>query len=357
MLRSSRGISKTKLEGEALEIISTYEDERGDPDGQRVIECYPHADYVLDCTSYDTLTSSAERLVRVYFGSPFISPSVDEYCSYIENAASYRSLDLSRQVGAAIAGENCEIISMGCNEVPKAGGGTYWSGTSSDYRDYALGYDSNQKLREDMTRDVLVRLQDKNWLSENFSKMRPDQLVEAAFSPQGTEAGPLAQSMLSDVIEYGRMVHAEMNALADAARFRRSTVNATLYCTTLPCHMCTKLIVASGIMRVVFIQPYGKSLIDELFSDSVAIDERPEKKMVIFESLKGVTPNGFKVAFQKNKKRKDSSGKALKWDALSSRPTFVSTFPYYQPLEDKALADMAASLGNLKKAQECRRAT
>lgn len=351
MLKSSRGVNKTKLEGQALQIISTDEDERDDPNGQRVMECYPHADFVIDCTSHESLTDSISRLINIYFGSPFISPTVDEYYSYLANAASYRSLDLSRQVGAAIVGHDCEIISMGCNEVPKSGGGTYWAGEKKDYRDYALGFDSNQKVREDMTRDALVRLKEKGWLSPEFERLKPDELVEAAFSKSG-EGGPLNRSMLADVIEYGRMVHAEMNALADAARFRRSTVDATLYCTTLPCHMCTKLIIAAGIARVVYIQPYGKSLIEELFGDSVAIDEHPEEKKVIFESMKGVTPNGFKRAFHKNKKRKSSDGIAEKWDPSSSIPIFLSTFPYYQPLEDNALRELKKAVENLSMMHE-----
>jgi deoxycytidylate deaminase len=234
MLKSERGVIKTKLESKALDIISIDEDEREDNHGQRVVECYPHADFVLDCTNHQTLTESADRLVQIYFGAPFVSPNKDEYASYIANAASYRSLDLSRQVGAAIFGKDCEIISVGCNEVPRAGGGTYWADGVADHRDYAVGYDSNQKVRDDMTRDALVRLQDKGWLTDRFANLSPDELVAEAFEPQATSEPPLRDSMMRDIIEFGRMVHAEMNALADAARFRRSTIDATLYCTTLP---------------------------------------------------------------------------------------------------------------------------
>lgn len=347
MLKTERGTSKSKLESMALDIISTDEDERDDPNGQRVIECYPHADYVLDCTTHNSLTESAKRLIDIFFGSPFISPNIDEYASYIANAASYRSLDLSRQVGAAIFGSSCEIISVGCNEVPKAGGGTYWSEGRLDYRDYALGYDSNQRVREDMTRDALVRLQKEGWLSPEFDSKSPDDLVTSAFSEDGNSIGPLSGSMMKDIIEYGRMVHAEMNALADAARFRRSTIGATLYCTTMPCHMCTKLIIASGINRVVYVQPYGKSLVEELFYDSVAIDDHPEGPRVTFDSLKGVTPNGFKLAFHKSRKRKNQNGSAIGWDPLKASPSFLSTFAYYLPLETKAVEDLKVAINKI----------
>jgi deoxycytidylate deaminase len=344
MLKNERGTSRSKLQSQALEIIATDEDERDNPNGQRVIECFPHADFVLDCTTHDTLTKSAERFVQIYFDNHFVAPSVDEYCSYMANAASYRSLDLSRQVGAALFGHNCELISMGCNEVPRAGGGTYWSGSGEDHRDYALGYDSNQRVREDMTRDALVRLQKKGWLSEKFKTMKPDELVSEAFSSDPARAGPLDRSMIADVIEFGRMVHAEMNALTDAARFRRSTRGATLYCTTLPCHMCTKLVIAAGVKRVVYVQPYGKSLIEELFPDSVAIDQRSDGSKVMFETLKGVTPNGFRMAFRKKGKRKESDGSAKKWNPATAAPTFLSTYPYYVQLEIISKGDLTAAL-------------
>lgn len=333
MRKTSRGINKKDLEAKALEIISTDEEERDKPHGQRMLECYPRSDFILDCTSRGTLRSSCERLVEIYFGAPFISPTIDEYCSYIANAASYRSLDLSRQVGAAIFNQDCEVISMGCNEVPKAGGGTYWSNANNDHRDYALGYDSNQRLREDMTRDALVRLQKQGWLSEKYSDFKPDELVTQVFGIDSEKKGPLFGSMIADVIEYGRMVHAEMNALADAARFRRSTTGATLYCTTMPCHMCTKLIIASGISRVVFIQPYGKSLVDELFEDSVNLEGGSQAGYVNYDTLTGVTPNGFKRAFHKVARRKLADGSAINWDPPNSAPNFLSSYQYYQPLE------------------------
>jgi deoxycytidylate deaminase len=257
-------------------------------------------------------------------------------------------LDLSRQVGAAIFGPDCDVIALGCNEVPRAGGGTYWPG-GEDHRDYAIGYDSNQKVRDDMTRDALVRLQRSHWLNERLSNLSPDELVAQAFDSTPEGDPPLRDAMIRDVIEYGRMVHAEMNALADAARFRRSTIGATLYCTTMPCHMCAKLILAAGIKRVVYIQPYTKSLVSELFSDSIAIDDPSPGSKVQFDSLKGVTPNGFRIAFRKTQKRKEPDGKAITWETVEAKPTFLSTFAYYQPLEAKAVSEFQQAVAKIDK--------
>ena len=339
---TDRVSSEVKLQSLALEIMATDEDESDKSYGQKIIDCYPKSDFILDCTSLRTLEESCDRLIKIYFGHPFVSPEVDEHASYIANAAAYRSLDLSRQVGAAIFGDNGEIISIGCNEVPAAGGGTYWCNHDDDARDFVLGYDSNQRVREDMARDAIAKLKAKGWLSEERSSLKLSELVNEVFlkgEDPGSD-GPWRQSMLSDIIEYGRMVHAEMNALTDAARFRRSTQGATLYCTTMPCHMCTKLIISAGIKRVVYVQPYVKSLVSELFKDSVVFDGTDSDSRVNFCTLKGVTPAGFKRAFAKTDKRKTEDGTAKRWDRLNASATFLTTVPYYKEIEISALNEM-----------------
>lgn len=53
-----------------------------------------------------------------------------------------------------------------------------------------------------------------------------------------------------------RSVHAEANAIAYAARYGVSTEGCTLYVTHQPCINCSKLIINSGIRRVVYRFPY-----------------------------------------------------------------------------------------------------
>lgn len=53
-----------------------------------------------------------------------------------------------------------------------------------------------------------------------------------------------------------RTVHAESNAIAQAAANGVSTQGATLYCTMLPCVGCFKLIANSGIVRIVYDETY-----------------------------------------------------------------------------------------------------
>jgi deoxycytidylate deaminase len=205
-----------------------------------------------------------------------------------------------------------------------------------------------------MLRDLLVRLQTGGWLRADLQDVSAERLVSSAIDDDTEPTGPLAKAMIGDVLEYGRMLHAEMNALTDAARFQRSTVGATLYCTTMPCHLCTKLIIAAGIRRVVYIEPYYKSLVGELYSDSVDTHEPFTAGKVAFEPHKGVTPNSFLRVFRKGK-RKNDDGTAANWDREAAMPVFGTRYPYYISLEANevtALRDLIAAAEKKPKPKE-----
>ena len=51
-------------------------------------------------------------------------------------------------------------------------------------------------------------------------------------------------------------VHSEANAIAFAARAGIKTEGATIYITSSPCNECAKLIISSGISRVVYLYDY-----------------------------------------------------------------------------------------------------
>ena len=52
------------------------------------------------------------------------------------------------------------------------------------------------------------------------------------------------------------VLHAEANAITKVAKSNNSSDDATLYVTTSPCMECSKLIIQSGIKRVVFCDKY-----------------------------------------------------------------------------------------------------
>lgn len=51
-------------------------------------------------------------------------------------------------------------------------------------------------------------------------------------------------------------VHAEQNAIAQAAKLGISVEGATLYCTHQPCVICSKMMINSGIKRIVYCEGY-----------------------------------------------------------------------------------------------------
>ncbi len=55
------------------------------------------------------------------------------------------------------------------------------------------------------------------------------------------------------------VLHAEANAITKVAKSGNSSEGATLYITTAPCIECAKLIIQSGIKRVVYAEEYRKS--------------------------------------------------------------------------------------------------
>lgn len=83
-------------------------------------------------------------------------------------------------------------------------------------------------------------------------------------SPSGLTHCDEAGHMLRDVLSPDgsmskhciRTIHAEQNAICQAARFGTSLEGATLYCAMEPCFTCSKMIVNCGIKRVVCEKKY-----------------------------------------------------------------------------------------------------
>jgi dCMP deaminase len=68
--------------------------------------------------------------------------------------------------------------------------------------------------------------------------------------------------------EICRAVHAEQNALVQAAKHGVSIDGADIYTTVQPCVLCTKLIINSGIKRVIYATPYPDKLALEIATEA-----------------------------------------------------------------------------------------
>ena len=258
---------------------------------------------------------------------------------FFAQAAAYRSVDLSRQVGAAILTDDGDVISTGCNEVPKFGGGLYWEGDEGVARDVELGFDSNAVIKAELIKDTFQKMRDHGWLSPALESRSVDQLAK-----QALEESPafLRDSKLFDVIEFGRAVHAEMAAISQAARIGTSIQNARLFCTTFPCHICARHIVASGVKEVLFIEPYEKSRTDQLFGDSISVEPlEPSPKRANFRSFVGVAPRRYMDCFAMTAARKTSDGKVFGSSAIAVGPRIKRYVLTYLLVEEKMINDTA----------------
>ena len=79
-----------------------------------------------------------------------------------------------------------------------------------------------------------------------------------------------------------RTVHAEMNALIQAAKRGHSIEGATAYVTNMPCTTCAKALITAGIERVVVFSEYHDTLATDFFAKAgVTIDKQaiPSKEI------------------------------------------------------------------------------
>lgn len=311
--------------------------------GQRTSVVFPLADYFVkfDDKSGTHIKNAISRFVKLILGNPYITPTFSESAIYMAFMSSLRSSDLSRQVGAVIAKDE-NILSTGTNDVPKFGGGIYSpiydeeDGRIYDRlggRDYKIGEDCNH-------------IQKNNLVDGIFNSIK-EELNDIVFEDSTSGRKILSEikrlikdSEIKDITEYGRMVHAEMDAILNCARSNNSTQGATLYVTTFPCHNCAKHIVAAGIKEVMFVEPYPKSKALDFHKDSIAL-EKGEKDKLRLKPFVGVGPRNFINLFSltlgvgKDLKRKNNEGKSIEddWDPKTARlriSGIPASYKYYE---------------------------
>lgn len=135
-------------------------------------------------------------------------PSWDEYFMDMAKLAATRSTCLSRQVGAVIVKDKCVI---------------------------STGYNGASKGSKHCTEIGCIR-----------KKLN---------IPSGQQ------------LDLCRAVHAEQNALVQAARSGTSTKDAVIYVTVTPCFQCAKMLVNAGIKEVVVEGVYPDERTQELFKE------------------------------------------------------------------------------------------
>src|SRR5664280_247341 len=310
------------------ELIRRDEEEAGFEHGQQSRDSFHRADVFVDTRDAEYLNQSVSRFIELLFGNTFHTPTKSEYGMFVAHAAALRSTEWSRQVGSSIIDTDGEVLAVGCNEVPKAGGGVYWCGDKPDKREFQDGVDTSDEQKRNMISETLGLLRRAGWLTESKEKLDDAELLNLAIGPS-SPALP-KEAKIRNVIEYGRAVHAEMAALTNAARKGIDIAGCTMNVTTFPCHLCARHIVSAGISRVIYVEPYPKSLTAELYLDSISVDgQSSDEKHVPFDVFVGVAPRQYQNLFTAGI-RKDKNGKAIKFSRLTARLRYYEISDLYR---------------------------
>ena len=326
-------------QAEADELMGIDENESIDH-GQKTRDTYHLSDFFLNLgKNDDQVKHRLQRFLELIFSHPYKNPTFDEFAMFMAFNSSARSGDLSRQVGAVLCRDN-QIIATGANDVPKSGGGLYWAEVNpstgeicdhTDGKDYTREVDSNKQAQAEIITEIATKLLDSGVVT-------PDKEIDLRTI--------LKQSKISDLTEFGRIVHAEMDALLSCARAGITTIDSTLYCTTFPCHNCAKHIIASGIKKVLYVEPYPKSRALDFHSESIELNSELDvsletNNLVTFEPFIGVGPRRFLDLFSmtlgsgSKLKRKAKDGAILDWNK--------STAPIRTPIIPRSYIQIEAS--------------
>ena len=226
------------------------------------------------------------------------------------------------------------------NEVPRGGGGFYWHKDSPDARDQWLICYLSQDRARDIKLSALVELIDKmkemDWLNK----------VPASNDLANELLGKLKGTQFMDIGEFSRPVHAEMAALIDSARRGVAVDGQTMYVTTFPCHNCAKHIIAAGLRRVVYLEPYPKSRASDLYGEEIVLDPVDGKEVpgkLVFSAFSGIAPRQYRQLFSMSERGAKRGRLLARWNA---EPHVVS--PLYIP-QNAALLYLAAECQTLEK--------
>ena len=223
----------------------------------------------------------------------------------------------------------------------KAGGGLYWSDDKGSYRDHerSPATDSNDEAKREIEQEVISKFSgaldsavDKA-VKQLGQGLIATKLKEIFIEELKLRPGALRNTKIFEITEYGRAVHAEMNALLNCASAGVSPRGGTLFTTAFPCHNCTRHIIAAGISRVVYIEPYPKSRAVDLHGDAIRLGKNEERtkdgasgveSRIPFVPFVGIGPRRFLDLFSVDLssgyplERKDDGGR-VSWSPARNR--------------------------------------
>lgn len=280
------------------DALSEIDQNEGITYGQQVRKIFYRADLFLSNDEASTRKQLSDFL-NLLFGKTIKSPTIDESMMFEAFAASLRSTCLSRQVGAAICDTNNELISTGWNDVPSYGGGLA--------NDHTKEKANALCIRKGSCRS---NIEIQNLIDRIYTQLKEDNIIIKKTSKETLE-NALRTAGISNLIEFSRAIHAEMEAILSAARTGKLGLRyGTIYITTYPCENCVKHILAAGITKAVYIEPYPKSRANDFFSDLIADGNKTslDKPKLFFHQFTGIAPQAYTLLYRCWFERKNSKG-------------------------------------------------
>lgn len=342
-------------ESETAGLMAIDRSEEGDH-GQKLEKTLHLADFFVRNDVAMDQRDAIDRFVRLVHGDKSQTPDRMELGMYAAYAAGLRSACLSRQVGASISSPEGDILSTGCNDVPAPGGGLYTS--RSGKPDFRCVHKPGQKCFNDFyKRELQSEIGEKiaSVLKRPLGEEHPVEISEKRM--QAILAAIYGETRLGSLIEFSRSVHAEMDAITSLARAGGPSLRgATLYTTTFPCHSCARHIVASGIKEVYYIEPYEKSMAQQLHDDSIifefppsqpnngeeAVDESSAAGKVRFLHFEGVSPRLFAELFRADGRKDKSSGAFIPMSDAGANKVLPEYLDNYRDFEKAAVQHLHA---------------
>lgn len=323
-----------------LHLIINIDNKSSDTHGQRTGETILDSDFFIknNFSQKSELKKKIERFFGLIHGKNGLTPTFHEKGMYAAFSTSLQSACLSRQVGAALFDDEGNLLAVGKNDVPKAGGGLYSSDDlDKDHRCVHKSgkcYNDTNKLKiKERIRNVLSN-EVRAILGVSLGQTVADiNLTRLLNSLDKISESIYEDSKISRVMEYSRSIHAEMDVITSMARKQNGdTKDKILYTTTYPCHNCARHIVAAGIKKVVYIEPFDKSLALDLHNDAITKNEESSK--VIFCDFEGISPRRYNKFFRPTDERKDDkTGTAKKFNVRYENHIDVQYLDDYRKYE------------------------
>ncbi|MBN8504344.1 MAG: CMP deaminase [Burkholderiales bacterium] len=315
--------------------------------GQSVRSTFPRCDFFLrvdhsvvgpsEARAIAQINERIRRFFDLVFRTAVVTPTADETAMYAATSASRNSACLSRQVGAAVTSASGELLAVGWNDVPQAGGGLYGMRSlatpANDGRvveDRRCFAEAGRVCRNDEEKRAIAQKVVESLIKGSFLKEE---------QKQGAADAILGDSRVKDLIEFSRAVHAEMHAILGASRVAGDRViGGKIFVTTYPCHSCARHLVAAGIAEIQYIEPYRKSLATRLHADALTESTDAQGKVQV-RQYDGIAPRRFIDMFEGGIRKK--SGVLALTGRLEAPPLTQVSLKAIPRLEQVVVAEVA----------------